>query len=197
MSQATKSLVLYKRHLAELRSPQEPIAAQQHGVFGWNAIVRSGFMVARRPEISFRDRAPVLGSEESGSAARIADGAGPRRNDSRAADLASASRNIFASREHELGAKTSASTSSRSSASAITARRQSVYSHARNDRGSPGDIQDGRAAEEHGDTSKATTFAKIRCFLRAAFRRGWIKEALVDKVTTREGRVRPEGTVHR
>ena len=33
-------------------------------------------------------------------------------------------------------------------------------------------------------TTKATTFAKIRCFLRAAFRRGWIKEALVDKVTT-------------
>ena len=33
-------------------------------------------------------------------------------------------------------------------------------------------------------TTKATTFAKIRCFLRAAFRRGWIKEALVDKVST-------------
>jgi integrase/recombinase XerD len=33
-------------------------------------------------------------------------------------------------------------------------------------------------------TTKATTFAKIRCFLRAAFRRGWIKEALVDRVTT-------------
>jgi Phage integrase SAM-like domain len=33
-------------------------------------------------------------------------------------------------------------------------------------------------------TTKATTFAKIRCFFRAAFRRGWIKEAMVDKVTT-------------
>ena len=33
-------------------------------------------------------------------------------------------------------------------------------------------------------TSRATTDAKIRCFLRAAFRRGWIKEALVLKVTT-------------
>jgi integrase/recombinase XerD len=33
-------------------------------------------------------------------------------------------------------------------------------------------------------TTKATTFAKIRCFLRAAFRRGWINEALVDRVTT-------------
>jgi len=33
-------------------------------------------------------------------------------------------------------------------------------------------------------TTKATTFAKIRCFLGAAFRRGRIKEALVDKVTT-------------
>ena len=33
-------------------------------------------------------------------------------------------------------------------------------------------------------TTRATTFAKIRCFLRAAFRRGWIKETLVDKVAT-------------
>ena len=33
-------------------------------------------------------------------------------------------------------------------------------------------------------TTKATTFAKIRCFLRAAFRREWIEEPLVDKVTT-------------
>jgi len=33
-------------------------------------------------------------------------------------------------------------------------------------------------------TTKATAFAKIRCFLRAAFRRGRIQEALVDKVTT-------------
>lgn len=34
------------------------------------------------------------------------------------------------------------------------------------------------------DTSRATTDAKIRCFLRTAFRREWIKEALVLKVTT-------------
>ncbi len=33
-------------------------------------------------------------------------------------------------------------------------------------------------------TSKATAVAKLRCFLRAAHRRGWITEALVDKVTT-------------
>ena len=33
-------------------------------------------------------------------------------------------------------------------------------------------------------TTKSTIFAKIRCFLRAAFRRGWINEPLVDKVTT-------------
>jgi site-specific recombinase XerD len=33
-------------------------------------------------------------------------------------------------------------------------------------------------------TSRATTDAKIRCFLRAAFRRGWIKEFLVERVLT-------------
>ena len=31
------------------------------------------------------------------------------------------------------------------------------------------------------DTSKGTVVAKVRCFLRDAFRRGWIKEALADR----------------
>ncbi len=34
------------------------------------------------------------------------------------------------------------------------------------------------------DTSKSTAVAKLRCFLRHAFRRGWITESLVDKVTS-------------
>jgi len=33
-------------------------------------------------------------------------------------------------------------------------------------------------------TTKATASAKIRCFPRAAFRRGWIEQPLVDKITT-------------
>jgi integrase/recombinase XerD len=33
------------------------------------------------------------------------------------------------------------------------------------------------------DTSKSTAVAKLRCFLRDAFRRGWITESLVDRVT--------------
>lgn len=33
------------------------------------------------------------------------------------------------------------------------------------------------------DTSKATAVAKLRCFLRDAFRRGWIKEPLVERVS--------------
>ncbi len=33
------------------------------------------------------------------------------------------------------------------------------------------------------DTSKATAVAKLRCFLRAAHRREWISQPLVDKVT--------------
>jgi len=33
------------------------------------------------------------------------------------------------------------------------------------------------------DTSKATAVAKLRCFLRTAYRRNWITESLVDKVT--------------
>ena len=32
------------------------------------------------------------------------------------------------------------------------------------------------------DTSKSTAVAKLRCFLRDAFRRGWITESLVDRV---------------
>jgi integrase/recombinase XerD len=38
--------------------------------------------------------------------------------------------------------------------------------------------------KDMASTSRATTDAKIRCFLRTAFRRSWIKEALVLKVTT-------------
>src|ERR1019366_8280345 len=34
------------------------------------------------------------------------------------------------------------------------------------------------------DTSKATSVSNLRCFLRVAYRRGWIAESLVDKVTT-------------
>lgn len=33
------------------------------------------------------------------------------------------------------------------------------------------------------NTSKGTAVAKLRCFLRVAYRRGWIAESLVDKVT--------------
>jgi site-specific recombinase XerD len=33
-------------------------------------------------------------------------------------------------------------------------------------------------------TSKATAVAKLRCFLREAYRRDWIKESLREKVTT-------------
>jgi len=33
------------------------------------------------------------------------------------------------------------------------------------------------------DTSKATAVAKLRCFLRTAYRRDWITESLMDKVT--------------
>src|SRR5262249_13245674 len=32
------------------------------------------------------------------------------------------------------------------------------------------------------DTSKSTVVAKLRCFLREAFRRGWITEPLVERV---------------
>jgi integrase len=36
---------------------------------------------------------------------------------------------------------------------------------------------------DFADTSRATAIAKLRCFLKDAFRRGWIKAALVDLVT--------------
>lgn len=38
--------------------------------------------------------------------------------------------------------------------------------------------------ENMADTSKATAVAKLRCFLRTAYRRAWIAESLVDKVTS-------------
>jgi integrase len=41
---------------------------------------------------------------------------------------------------------------------------------------------DGLVVQASG--SKSTAVAKLRCFLRAAYRRGWINEPLVEKVTT-------------
>jgi len=40
-----------------------------------------------------------------------------------------------------------------------------------------------RGLPDLADTSKSTAVAKLRCFLRDAFRRGWIAESLVDRVT--------------
>lgn len=37
--------------------------------------------------------------------------------------------------------------------------------------------------ERHGDTTKQIVVAKVRCFLRTAFRRGWIEKALGEQVT--------------
>lgn len=38
--------------------------------------------------------------------------------------------------------------------------------------------------EDMANTSKATAVAKLRCFLRTAYRRDWIKESLREKVTS-------------
>ncbi|MFL6451773.1 MAG: phage integrase SAM-like domain-containing protein [Bryobacteraceae bacterium] len=48
--------------------------------------------------------------------------------------------------------------------------------------------------EEMADTSKATAISKLRCFLRAAYRRDWIGESLVDKVTAHKAEVLQTGT---
>jgi hypothetical protein len=42
---------------------------------------------------------------------------------------------------------------------------------------------DGLPAKMKG-TSKSTSVAKLRCFLRAAYRRDWIKESLREKVVS-------------
>ena len=47
------------------------------------------------------------------------------------------------------------------------------------------------------DTSKSTVVAKLRCFLREAFRRGWITEPLVDRVRPLSRCLRPEGALFR
>ncbi len=42
----------------------------------------------------------------------------------------------------------------------------------------------GGLPEDMADTSKATAVAKLRCFLRTAYRHDWIKESLREKVTS-------------
>jgi site-specific recombinase XerD len=87
----------------------------------------------------------------------------------------------LASQEHELGEKTYGQYKLHLARLREYCERQGVYSMRELDvdlletfkvEGIPG----------LADTSKSTVVAKIRCFLRDAFRRGWIKEPLVERV---------------
>jgi hypothetical protein len=45
------------------------------------------------------------------------------------------------------------------------------------------------------DTLKSTVVAKLRCFVRDAFRRGWISQPLVDRVKAHRAVYDPEGAL--
>jgi hypothetical protein len=51
--------------------------------------------------------------------------------------------------------------------------------------------------EDIANTSRATQIAKLRCFLRTAYRRDWIREPLVDKVTHRRLCTRRKNRIRR
>ncbi len=89
----------------------------------------------------------------------------------------------IASRDHEIGGKTSGQYG-------ITLKRLQVYCTQKGVfymRGLNVDLletfkTDG-LPKKMADTSKGTVVNKLRCFLRAAFRRGWITEDLANRVT--------------
>ena len=88
----------------------------------------------------------------------------------------------LASRQHELGEKTYGQTNYSSADSRITANAEGVYFI----RELNVDLLETFKVDglpDLADTSKSTVVAKLRCFLRDAFRRGWISESLVDRVT--------------
>jgi len=138
---------------------------------------------ARRAEISFLGRA--LGSLISGKAeaVRASLTSQTKGETVHGPTVAECAEKYIASRRHELGEKTVGQ--HRLLLDRLT--RFCDGRHAQYMRNLTVDLLETFKTEglpeDMADTSKATAVAKLRCFLRTAYRRDWISQSLVDKVT--------------
>jgi hypothetical protein len=177
VSRANQTIVLSKCHnpICKVISPVCPF---QCGAFGWSAIVGRTLRrdVVPRQSTGFSD----LKHAEAVRASLIAQA---KNETTHGPTIAECAERYVASSRHELGAK--AISQHRLLLDCLT--RFCEARHAPYMRNLRLDLLDTFKTEDlpenMADTSKATAVATLRCFLRIAYRREWITDSLVDKVT--------------
>ncbi len=182
MSQANQSLVLYKRHgeNCKVHKSRLPLTARRF----WMECDCPIWIVGRTPNGDVVPRQSTGFSDlKQAEAVRTSLVAQNKDEAVHGPTVAECAEKYLASRRHELGEKTIGQ--HRLMLDRLTKfceARQAPYM-----RNLTVDLletfkTDGLPAAM-ADTSKGTVVAKLRCFLRIAYRRDWIKESLVDKVT--------------
>jgi integrase/recombinase XerD len=182
MPEAHEDLVLFKRHDADcpVHKSRIPVANRRF----WMECACKIWIVGRTPngDIVPRQSTGCRDLKEA-QAFRLSLMQQTQPDVDRGPLLSECVEKYLSSRAHELGSKTSGQY-------AIVLKRLQVFcaknrvSHMKD---LTVDLLETFKVEglpkKMADTSKSTVVAKLRCFLRAAFRRGWISESLADRVT--------------
>jgi integrase/recombinase XerD len=182
MTQATRVLILYKRHLKEctVNNSRVPINKRRF----WMNCDCPIWIYGRTPAGDIVPRQSTGYSDlKKAQAFRSTFMAEARDERAGAMSLATATAKYLASRQSEISDRTYHQTKLLLNRLTDYCMAQAIY-----------DLADLNADLLESfkvaglpslcDTSRGTSIAKLHCFLRHAFRLGWIQESLADKVTT-------------
>jgi integrase len=172
-------LTLYRRHLGSCAVAKSKISARaKRAAMGCQCPIwmygRAGNSVVPRQSTGFTD----LADAEAMRDALIAQS---KNETVHGLKIGECIEKYLASRKHELGEKTYGQTKLLLGRLKDYCERQGVY-FAREINVDLLETFKVDGLPDLADTSKSTAVAKLRCFLRDAYRRGWITESLVDKV---------------
>jgi integrase/recombinase XerD len=173
------ALTLYRRHIGTCPVAKSKISARnKRKAMGCQCPIwmygRTGSSVVPRQSTGFTDLAEAEGMRD----ALIAQS---KSETARGPKVSECIEKYLASRQHELGEKTYSQTKLLLGRLKDYCERQGVY-FARELKVDLLETFKVDGLPDLADTSKSTAVAKLRCFLRDAFRRGWITESLVDRV---------------
>ena len=175
----TMPLTLYRRHLKACRVHKSGLPARAKRLYMacecplW-MYGRTGNSLVPRQSTGYTDLAEAEALRDS----LQAEGKSEKVHGPRIGDCAE---NYLASRKHELGEKTLGQHKLLLGRLHTYCERQGAY-FARDLNVDLLEMFKVDGLPELADTSRGTAVAKLRCFLRDAYRRGWITESLVDKV---------------
>ncbi len=172
-------LILYRRHIGSCPVAKSKLSARaKRAAMGCQCPIwmygRAGNSVVPRQSTGFTD----LADAEAMRDALIAQS---KNETVHGLKIGECIEKYLASRKHELGEKTYGQTKLLLGRLKDYCEKQGVYFT----REITVDLLETFKVDglpELADTSKSTAVAKLRCFLRDAYRRGWITESLVDKV---------------